>query len=99
MRKSARIAAIFPVVALAWILWTQISGKKARPFQPEQSFKTKLSCDLMRDKLITSALKNKGVSFWTAGGIPGYKITSKNSTPDYVTLHCFPQDFDPRPRK
>ena len=94
-RKAGAVAC----AALAWILWTQYTSKHGKGWQAEKSFKTENLCILEQDQLIFLALKDEKTLRQTAGGVPGYRTTDKDGTFSRVFFHCFPQDFDPRPRK
>jgi len=85
------------VIAFAWVLWSENTPKKKGGgiiWTPEEAYETKLDCEIKKDWQIHKALERKAELIGSTGGSTGWRDSAGTTI-----LHCFPQDFDPRPRK
>ncbi len=84
------------MVALAWILWSKISSGRIETWSPEDGLNSKEDCEKFGERCVGKIIsKDKKLERLSPKSY--VEVTKRRKT--IVSMHCFPSDFDPRPRK
>lgn len=89
------------MVALAWVLWEKVLNNDREVWEPLSGFSSKELCTKSaQDYFLNMKLSNPGNSaLGSKDGLMVYETYNKEKLRATYYFRCFPQNFDPRPRK